>query len=443
MTKTNNYDKPAKITYGQFASLLLISDAFMLICTGGSMSVMTVLTLLGVFILQAAVIIPSVMILKKIKKPIVAKIVHSLLFIINCTWGGLLFIKVWKVSSYLYMPVIFPSFISEKLAISALIALSVFYVSSQGIKALGRAAVIVAGFGVLCILVTVFGTLGKMNFDYVRFGDTAEIPKILFQTLPMSGSLIGYCILSENTAEKPSAAVLGTVYFSCKAVLTAVLLFICLAVTSGIMGVTEFPVITASQLSQPLNSQRMDSFFIIIFTVLAVMSIAVAAVLSAYLLSKIFPKFPKFKSTVSICLMLLIATTMTGCAPEVHEKNYLRIITVAQQSEFTATLSFYSEDEEDDITVSGSSLDEIFRVATFKTGKVIVTGHTEMIILNGCDTKEVLTYMLNEKRLPPSCYVLEDIDFIPEHHVIEYAVKSKEIPDCRLVTVLAEKLNGR
>ena len=48
--------------------------------------------------------------------------------------------------------------------------------------------------------------------------------------------------------------------------LTAVVLLTALSVAGGIVTVTDFPVITAAQLSQPFEAQRIDSLFLVVIS---------------------------------------------------------------------------------------------------------------------------------------------------------------------------------
>ena len=127
-----------KISFGQFASLLLASDAFALICYSDKISLVT---LWGFLI---SILIQFIISLFLIKKDIPSDNKFLLCIYLLCAviWGALLFIRVWNISEAIYIPVPKIKFLSENLIISALIAVVCLYASSPGIKAVSRASVI-------------------------------------------------------------------------------------------------------------------------------------------------------------------------------------------------------------------------------------------------------------------------------------------------------------
>ena len=91
-------------------------------------------------------------------------------------------------------------------------------------------------------------------------------------------------------------------------------------------------------------------------------------------------------------------------------------------------------------------------VAELALGKEIFTGHTELVILNECDEREILEYMLNEWKAPPSCRVAngENADEILKNRkaeeivgVIETAEEKCLTEKCDIVTVLGNFLNNK
>ena len=118
----------------------------------------------------------------------------------------------------------------------------------------------------------------------------------------LSGGTGSFAILLGIT--KGSSSKNAAVYFIGKAALTATVTLTSVIVAGGIMEITDFPVVTAAQVSQPFPSQRIDSLFLIVFAIFAVFSIAVQAALSAYILGELMPKFVRFRSSVSLLLMI-------------------------------------------------------------------------------------------------------------------------------------------
>jgi len=106
-------------------------------------------------------------------------------------------------------------------------------------------------------------------------------------------------------------------------------------------------------------------------------------------------------------LIMMTAAMLTGCASSglVHDKNYLRAVSVSGRENVEMTLAFFS-DEAESLSVSGKDLDSALRNAEAKTGKPVFTGYTELVILGDCDYRDVLEEMLNNWKVSPSCKVV-------------------------------------
>ena len=154
-----------------------------------------------------------------------------------------------------------------------------------------------------------------------------------------------------------------------------------------------------------------------------------------------------FKKLILLVTGVMMCMTLAGCAGEVYEKSYLQTFYVSGgiNGEITANMRFY--DDTPDIIESGRSLGEIIRKAEMRCGKAVVTGHTEIIVLNGCDIRETLVFMLRERKVPPSCYAvigdgdIENFGNVSKYQIIEHAIEKDEIPECGLITVLSSLLN--
>lgn len=278
--------------------MLLITDAFALFCFTGSISLMTAAGLTAGIILQLILAVPLVKLGGISEKP---AYVFYLIYLIM--WGGLLFGMQWKTSRHIYIPYENSGGIWGKLLISGLIAIVCLYISSAGIKAMGRASLIAAFIGAVCILTAAVSGLIHLNTENLT---RAESGRSLFEELTagfaLSGGTGSFAILLGVT--KGSSAKNAVVYFTGKAILTAAVTLTAVVVAGGIMEITDFPVVTAAQVSQPFPSQRIDSLFLIVFAIFAVFSIAVQTVASAYILGELMPKFVRFRSSVSLLLMI-------------------------------------------------------------------------------------------------------------------------------------------
>lgn len=290
-----------KISFGQFASLLLASDAFALICYSDKISLVT---LWGFLI---SILIQFIISLFLIKKDIPSDNKFLLCIYLLCAviWGALLFIRVWNISEAIYIPVPKIKFLSENLIISALIAVVCLYASSPGIKAVSRASVITAGFGVFCFITILFGSFKNIDKSNLFISSQSGISNQILSGLAVGGS---FCTLPFLISRLKGSKIKSTVfYFICRSVFYTAVIILTLLVAGGIMQITKFPVIRAVELCQPFSTQRIDSLFIIVLVILAVMGISVQTVTASQITAIIFPKFRRFKSTVIIIAMILFS----------------------------------------------------------------------------------------------------------------------------------------
>lgn len=101
-------------------------------------------------------------------------------------------------------------------------------------------------------------------------------------------------------------------YFTAKSLISAVLILTVLSVTGRIMDITDFPVVTAAQLSQPFDAQRIDALFLVVFAVFAVFSVALQVMTGAYLIKQIFPQFVRWRSSAVIVMIIGAALIISG-----------------------------------------------------------------------------------------------------------------------------------
>lgn len=301
-----------RLSCGQFTALLLITDAFTLFCLMGNLSVTTAAVLLLGTALQYASVYPLVYCYKRgASLAGISKAVQLFYLLYLIFWGGLLFVMLWNVSEAITIPAEnFPVF-PEKLIISGLIAVVCLYVSSPGEKALSRAAVIAAALGAVCIAIMIISAIPRFSAEYITdLSHSESFLTELSRTLVMGGGTGSLTVLLGFAKEEPYKYVNS--YFTAKTVLYTAVALTTAAVSGGIMGITDFPVVTAVQLSQPFSSQRVDSLFLIVFVILAVFSIALQTITASYLLSRLFPDFRKYRSAFALASMTASAFALAG-----------------------------------------------------------------------------------------------------------------------------------
>lgn len=146
----------------------------------------------------------------------------------------------------------------------------------------------------------------------------------------------------------------------------------------------------------------------------------------------------------SICVM----AALTGCSEtdHVHDKKYLRAVSIDGESSKNAVFSFYTE-ESKVVHAQGDSIVSACKAAELECGKDIFTGHTELVILSGCDYKETLEFLLNDWKVSPSCLIVyggeECSEILKNNGAEELADSVKTVieqgkaPECDIVTVLS------
>ncbi len=301
-----------KITKNQLAAMLLITDAFTLFCCKGHISIITTIGFLCGTVIQFIMSVPLIKLCKNgVSIENSGKTVQSIYLIYLLLWGGMLFSMLWKASDVIYIPYENSNGIWGKLLIAGLIALVCLYSSSTGIKAVSRSAVIAAAAGIISLLIVTVSAVFSSDWgNLLRTKDAGGFLDEISRGFVLSGGLGSFAVLLGFT--KGNALKNSLYYFTGKIILTAVVTVSSILVAGGIMKITEFPVVTAAQLSQPFSVQRIDSLFLIIFAVFAVFSIAVQSLAAADILMKIFPKFRHLRTTAVLVLMIGSAFLFSG-----------------------------------------------------------------------------------------------------------------------------------
>lgn len=297
-----------KLSFGQYSSLLLITDAFTLLCLMGNITAATLTGFICGAGLQLLLIILCAFFYKKGGR--MTKCAQWFYLIYILIFGGILFAMLWNGAEALSVPSENFKIIPEKFLITGAIGIVCLYASSYGIKELSRAGVITAALGVICLAVMILGAASEWKWSNINLQVSSQsFIKELSRSFAISGGVgSGVLLLRYVRGDEIKYAAW---YYVEKAALYLIIPLVTMAVAGGIMGITDFPVIMAAQLSQLSSSQRIDSLFLIVFAVMAVFSVALQAVCSAYLIGDLFPKFKRFRSTLSLLIMMGIAFAVT------------------------------------------------------------------------------------------------------------------------------------
>ncbi len=297
-----------RISKSQLAALMLIGDVFALCCLHGRICLMTAIGFAAGSLIQLFLALPLARLCDRGKTPAdCGRAVRVLLLVCVLAWGGALFAMLREASSVIYIPYE-RSGLFGRLAVAGLVALVCVYVSSSGIKALARSAVIAAGLGALCVATVVISAAIQSDADNVLRPAGSSLWRELMRGFAASGGLGSFTVLLGFTADDRTDT--AALYFTCKAVLSFVILFTAAVVTGGIMDVLEFPVVSAAQLSQPFPVQRTDSLFLVVFSVFAVYTVAVQASAAEYLAALTIPRLKRFRCTLALVIMAALGAVM-------------------------------------------------------------------------------------------------------------------------------------
>lgn len=147
---------------------------------------------------------------------------------------------------------------------------------------------------------------------------------------------------------------------------------------------------------------------------------------------------------ILILFSILSVITLTACGSQgnVSRRAYVRTAAVDGN---TLTLAFFSGEEP--VSVSADDLEKAQSKAEVEIGKEIFVGHTELILLSGCDEREVLEYIFRKWKPSPSCMVLKvgenggeavkNRDPEELSGAVKVAVEQGKLPECDMLTVLA------
>ena len=286
------------ISGAQLSAALLITDMFWLCCMRGSISAAAIAGVLAASALQFLMVLIYAVQERELSR---GGAVFFLLY--SLFWGGMIFSELSDTSGIIGIPV-------GSLMTAGLTAMVCLYISSTGMKALGRAAVIAAAVGIALIATDLVSAVFGGDWDNLSVPRSRGAGGELIRGFSVSGSLGSLAVFLGDVKGDRAKAAAG--YFAAKAVISAAVLLTAIAVTGRIMDLTEFPVMTAAQLSQPFEAQRIDSLFLVVFSVFAVFAAALQIMAGARLLRQIFPRFGQWKSTVVTALVLVSAFIIGG-----------------------------------------------------------------------------------------------------------------------------------
>lgn len=289
-----------RISSGQLTCILLLSEAFMLMCMSIQTGLSTMYGTAIAFILRLLLCVPVLLLYKKgfslsrycSEKHYVLPCIFALYFIAR---GGLSFVLVWSCSEQLSLPY------SGSITTAVLIGAVCLYTASLGLRAFSRAASVTAGFLAAALAILIIGAWQRADLDSIALTDNGSIISGTLRSLSLADSLpVFLVLLSFTEKDRPLKKLL---FLPLGLILWELVLFLCITVLGSSAASGEYPFFLLTSVSQPLASQRADAVYLIVFVLLCTIRLTMFTVLSAHIMGMIFPKL-RFRSIIALLLMI-------------------------------------------------------------------------------------------------------------------------------------------
>ena len=233
------------ITRTQFTALLIVSDLFSLMCFHGSLSAYTAIGFLTGTAVQFLLALPFAAKTEQgAKMPKWLKLAFTAMLIM---WGALLVRRMWRASDVTFVPYETADGIWGRIVMTSVTAAVCLYISSTGIKAAARSAVIAVFSGIVFLAADMISAVISLNtHNIAASADSSTIYDGLILSFTSGGSLIAFIVLLPLVSGKKRSALL--MYFICRGILCTAVIMTAVIVAGGIMDIADFPVIMSAQL---------------------------------------------------------------------------------------------------------------------------------------------------------------------------------------------------
>lgn len=304
------------ISWGQLLLLLFMCRVFTLMTfvpfAQGDISEQMIGTAISAAI-QALILIPAI-ILKDSATDVLLKKSRPLGIISAVIY--LIFFLLYTVNGLLH----FQSFLSARFFLTAettlwigVILIICIYCGCLGIEALGRSAVIVFWLFAAAAVAMIISSV--QSFDITNLYLSAVTPKSLFSAifddLSRNGEIVALAFLAKHVREKHRCAAYGLL--AAKLFLVEGVILLVYAVLGDFARLTDYPFLSLGTFGGARFLQRSDSLYLIVWTITAVINIALFLRISAGLIEEMFPKM-KFRTSVAAVLVFaaVLGFTLTG-----------------------------------------------------------------------------------------------------------------------------------
>jgi hypothetical protein len=308
-----------KIGWGQVILLLLCCRAFSLMTfvpmLSDSYTVSTQMTAVGVVALfQLAICLPLLLLTMKFPSKSTIELGGKNSFI-----GVLLAIAylVFFIAEAADSALSFQEFLSDRFFKSAnvyiwlgIFLIICFYCAVLGIEGLARSSVAV--FIILAGMIVFMGITSRNDFDFVNIyvsntGD-ALFPAVIDE-LAKNGEIVALAFLCKYVPQKFYKSVFGLQIG--KLIMTLCVLLLIQGILGDFAALTDYPFLAVGAYAGVNLLQRADAAYLVVWTMTAVLKIALFICISSGLLDEIFPKMP---CKAAVCTILVYAV----CIPMLY-----------------------------------------------------------------------------------------------------------------------------
>ena len=194
-------------------------------------------------------------------------------------------------------------------AVILVVSAASLYVAYTGISTLARTTGIIAVVTLISLALVLTGF--EHHIDFIELNIAVKSPvsdviKTIPKFLSASQELAAFIILLEALRNRPSKTVYG--YLSIKLVITLISILAVVIVLGDYVTLSKLPFFTLSAFSQTKIIEHYEAFFMLFWTLCAVIRITLFTICAQYCIHQIFPKL---NPTIGEGCSLIIASAVT------------------------------------------------------------------------------------------------------------------------------------
>ncbi len=308
-------DKKQTIGWGQLLMLLFMCRVFTLmtfvplIAEGRSLTVQLEAAAVSVLI-QAVLLIPAIALRGGVTE---AAIKENKAFGITAAALYFIFFLFYSVNSLLH----FQNFLSSGFFPTAeasvwigILLIVCVYCGCLGIEALGRSAVILFWLFIISLAVMTVSAAGNFDAAHLSFGIkySDELFPAVMDDLSRSGEICAAVFLAKNVSKDLRRGIYGLL--GAKLLLTAAVSVLIAAVLGDYAQYTDYPFLTVGAFGETGSLQRGDSLYLIVWTITAVINIALFLHILSGLMGEVFPRL-KYRTLISAAAAFIVSLFFT------------------------------------------------------------------------------------------------------------------------------------